>query len=86
MEPRRRLTPGELVWIGPDASLYPNPATASDGASNVDVESNDDWDLCLIIAVNNEGWVTILFRDQLRITPINNLMSLDTTPSSVSAR
>lgn len=85
MATRRRLTPGDLAWIEPGGSLYPSMASAKDTADG-DVQYVDDWDLCLIVAWYGGGWATILYRDQLWITPGNNLMSSDETPSSVSAR
>lgn len=74
------LTPGDLVFIGPDSSLYP----AHEAAGDFDVPMTDDWMLALIIgtdhvkaACGQHPWFLVLINDALHFVARNCIMTLD---------
>ena len=74
------LKPGDLVFLGPESSLY----RAHEDAGDCDVPTTDDWKLVLIIGTDHvkaangqHPWFLVLVEDALHYVSRNCLMTLD---------
>ena len=78
------MCPGDIVWIGPDTSLYERPDVFEpiNDASRL----TDDWCIVLVIWARNDGWTFVLHHDSLFFVGTRCLMSINRTPSSVRDR
>ncbi len=79
-----RVHPGDIVWIGPDTSLYHQP-DVFDLIDDV-VRLTDDWQVALVVGTYDDGWTFVLHCNSLVFVGTRCLMSINKVPSSIRDR